>query len=120
MELDLRDLFKNAENVQNYVAGQTIFVEGQPGDAMYVVLDGEVDIRVKDRSIAVAGPGNLVGEMALIDSSARSADAIAITHCKLAPIDEKKFVLMVEKSPYFALHVMKVLAERLRHMDALK
>ena len=57
--------------------------------------------------------------MALIDASARSATAIAKSDCRLVPVNERQFLLMVEQTPYFARHVMKVLADRLRGMDAM-
>jgi len=62
---------------------------------------------------------SIAGEMALIDSSARSANAIAKSDFKLAPIDKKQFLYRVEQTPCFALHVMKVLADRLRRMDKM-
>jgi CRP/FNR family transcriptional regulator, cyclic AMP receptor protein len=55
--------------------------------------------------------------MALIDSLPRSATAIAVTDCRLAPINEKQFLLLVQETPFFSLYVMRVLAERLRKMD---
>jgi len=56
--------------------------------------------------------------MALIDAGPRSATAIAKTQCVLVPIDEKRFADLVGRRPEFALHVMRVLANRLRRMDA--
>jgi CRP-like cAMP-binding protein len=120
MELNLLNLFKSVQDAEAFTAGETIFAEGTPGDTMFVVLDGEVNINVGDRTLEVAGPGALVGEMALIDSSARSATASARSDCRLAPVNERQFISMVEQTPYFALHVMKVLADRLRRMDSLR
>jgi CRP-like cAMP-binding protein len=119
MELNLLNLFKNVENPGEYAAGDTIFTEGTPGDIMYVVLEGSVEISVDGKTLEVSGPGSLVGEMALIDASARSATALAKENCKLAPVGERQFLKMVEQTPYFALHVMKVLTDRLRRMDTL-
>jgi len=58
-------------------------------------------------------------EMALIDQAPRTATAVAKSPCKLAVITEKRFAFLVQTTPYFALHVMKVMAERLRRMDGL-
>jgi CRP-like cAMP-binding protein len=52
--------------------------------------------------------------MSLIDDSPRSADAVAKTACVLAPVDERRFLFLVHETPMFALHVMSVMAERLR------
>ena len=115
--MNLRDLFKNEQNVHSAAAGSPIFAEGTPGDVMYVVLDGQVEISIGGRIIEVAGPGELVGEMALIDASSRSASATAATPCRLAVVNEKRFLFLVQQTPYFALHVMRVLTARLRQMN---
>jgi CRP-like cAMP-binding protein len=81
---------------------------------VYVILDGQVQVLVRNDVIDVLGPGEIVGEMALIDSRARSATAVAKSACRLATIDEKRFLYMVQETPFFALHVMRVLAQRLR------
>jgi CRP-like cAMP-binding protein len=108
----------DASNVQEFQASSTIFVEGAPGDVMYVVLEGEVELLVRSQVLEVAGPGDLVGEMALIDAKPRSATARAKSDCRLAPVDERRFLFLVHEHPFFALHVMRVLTDRLRRMDA--
>lgn len=119
MESSILNLFSHAENARKFSAGETIFVEGAPGRTMYVVLEGEVNIFVSDKLLDVAKPGDLVGEMALIDSSSRSATAIARNDCILVPVDEGQFLRMVDQRPIFALNVMKVLADRLRRVDSM-
>ena len=116
--LNLLNLFRKAENTEEYQTGDFIFSEGEPGDMMYVVLEGGVDIRVGGKSIQEAYPGDIVGEMALIDTKARSASAVALSDCRLAAVDEQGFIKMVQQNPFFSLHVLRVLAERLRQMDS--
>ena len=116
--MNLGGLFVDASNVQEFQASSTIFVEGAPGDVMYVVLEGEVELLVRSEVLEVAGPGDLVGEMALIDAKPRSATARAKSDCRLAPVDERRFLFLVHEHPFFALHVMRVLTDRLRRMDA--
>ena len=86
---------------------------------MYVVTAGEVALQLDGRVIDTLEPGSILGEMALIDSQARSTSAIAKSDCQLAPVDQKRFLFMVEQTPFFSLHVMRVLAERLRQMNSL-
>ncbi len=105
---------------QVFSQGQEIFREGNPGTIMYVVKEGRVDVLKGDRVIDSAGPGEILGEMALIDSSPRSATARAGTDCKLIPVDEYYFLFLVQHSPYFALQVMRILAARLRARMAEK
>ena len=64
-------------------------------------------------------PGALLGEMALIDDSPRTANAVAKSPAKLAEIDRRRFHFVVQQTPHFATHVMKILANRLRHMNAV-
>lgn len=99
-------------------AGTVIFEAGQPGDVMYVVIEGELDVVDGDRVLDTVGEGGIVGEMALIDKQPRSATAIARTDCRLAPVNERRFVFLVHQTPYFALEVMRVMADRLRRTNA--
>lgn len=113
------DLF-HAENTElvSFRAGQDIFREGDSGDVMYVVRDGQVDLRVKGQLVDALGAGGVLGEMALIEHAPRTATATAKTDCILVPITEKRFMFMVQQTPHFAIQIMKVIAERLRRMDA--
>src|SRR5215510_3701054 len=97
--MDLRSLFARSDNAQEFQANSTIFAEGTPGDVMYVVLDGEVELRVRGEVLEVAGPGDIVGEMALIDAKLRSATARAISDCRLASVDERRFLLHSARDP---------------------
>jgi CRP-like cAMP-binding protein len=111
------NIFKHEEDAVTVPADQTIFREGETGDVMYVVQEGEVDITIRDRLLETVGPGGVIGEMALIDSSARSATAVTRTDCKLVPLDEERFKIQVHHTPFFAIQVMRVMAGRLRRMD---
>lgn len=112
--LDLLQLFRRAEDVEAFTAGQIIFNAGDPGALMYVVLKGEVEIMLNNKSIETIAPGGVFGEMSLVDQSPRSATATAKTDCVLAPISEKRFLFLVQETPFFALHVMGIMADRLR------
>ena len=94
--------------------GEIIFSEGDRGEQMYVIRKGEVEIERDGTIVETLYAGDIFGEMALIDGSPRAASARAKTACELAPITEKAFVFMVHETPFFALTVMRTLAERLR------
>ena len=111
-------LFKNDPNFEKFPAGTIIFKEEEPGDIMFVIQEGEVEILVKGQVVEIAHPGDMIGEMALIDASSRSATTIAKSDCKLVPISQKRFTFLVQQNPFFALEVMRVLANRLRRMDS--
>ncbi|MBZ5514695.1 MAG: cyclic nucleotide-binding domain-containing protein [Acidobacteriia bacterium] len=102
----------------SFTPGQCVFKAGDRGDAMYIVIEGELKILVGSATVEIAGPGSIFGEMALIDDAPRSATVVAKTRCRLVAVDRGEFQYMVSEGPFFALEVMKVIADRLRKMDA--
>ena len=113
------ELFRKETDTLQLAPGDFLFREGDKGDKMYVLLEGEIDISLGDFVLEAAGPGALIGEMALIDDAPRTANAVAKTVCRLAQIDRRRFHFLVQQTPHFATHVMKTLADRLRHMNAV-
>lgn len=105
---------KSTGNLDEFKAGDTIFKKGDPGETMFAIASGEVDIVVDGSVVDQLTAGEIFGEMALIDSQPRSADAIAKTDCVIVVIDEKQFLLMTDQNPRFALQVMRIVAARLR------
>jgi CRP/FNR family transcriptional regulator, cyclic AMP receptor protein len=97
-----------------FKAGTIIFHQGDAANEMFVIKSGTVRIQLGNRTLAELPADSIFGEMALIDSEPRSASAIAITDVELVPVTEKRFLFMVGQTPYFALKVMRVLAQRLR------
>jgi CRP/FNR family cyclic AMP-dependent transcriptional regulator len=108
------NILKREKEVRTFRAGQSVFSEGQPGDFMYAVTEGEVQIVLRGRVLETVGEGGIFGELALLDDQPRSASAIAGTACKVAVIDSKRFSALVQQTPFFAIEVMRVMAERLR------
>ena len=94
--------------------GEVIFAEGDKGDKMYVIRSGEIEIERDGTVVETLSLGGIFGEMALIDGSPRAATARAKTSCEVAPITEKSFLFLVHETPFFAIAVMRTLAERLR------
>ena len=111
------ELFRQQIDAVQLAPGDFLFRAGDQRDRMYVVLEGEMDIRIGDYLLETAKAGALIGEMALIDNSPRTATVVAKTASRLAPIDQRRFHFLVQQHPHFATHVMKTLANRLRHMN---
>lgn len=112
------DLFSVENDPREYAAGETIFEQFAMGAEMYIVLEGEVELLIGDAVVETLGRGEPFGEMALIDQAPRVASARAKTACKLAIITEKRFLFLIQTSPHFAVQIMKVMADRLRKMNA--
>ncbi len=106
--------FKDIQNIRNYPAGSVIFNAAQPGDEMFIVEEGEVDIIIAGEVVETVQPDGFFGEMALIDHAPRSTDAIAPTDCSLLALNQHRFTFLVDEMPFFAIRVMKVMAQRLR------
>lgn len=113
------DPFADETETESFRAGATVFREGDEGDKMYVVLFGEVALSISGHRVETIGSGGILGEMALVDSGRRSATATVTKDARLAPITAQRFKMLVKKRPEFALQIMRLLAARLRRMDAL-
>ena len=112
--MDLLEVFKDSEDLVEYPAGTVILEEGQHGDRMFVVMQGELSISLKDKVLGKVRPGEIIGEMALINAKVRSATVTAATDCQLAPIDSASFNSMLRYVPDFSMYVMNVLVNRLQ------
>ena len=112
------NIFKNAETSEQHAAGDVIFEAGDPGDRFYVVREGRIVLAANGRVLEEVGPGGIFGELGLIDRVPRSATATAVTDCDVVALDERGFIFHVSQTPFFALTVMRVLAERLRRESA--
>lgn len=115
--MNLAELFRHQTDLHALPAGQTLFSEGERGDLMYVLMSGTAEIIVHQRVVETAEAGAIVGEMAMIDDGVRSATLVAKTDCQWLPIDRKRFNFLIQQTPNFAQHVMRVMAERLRKAD---
>jgi anion transporter len=95
-------------------AGQTVFSQGDPGDALYVVVSGAVEVR-GDRGgqrVAVLGPGDCVGEMALVTGDPRSATVVTLSDVRLLRLDKERFQTLSERHPVFLRELARVLCRR--------
>jgi CRP/FNR family transcriptional regulator, cyclic AMP receptor protein len=104
----------NSTETRRVRAGGVIFREGEQADELFVIKSGYVRIQIGNRMKTDLTADDIFGEMALIDSEPRSATAVALTDVELVPISEKQFLFLVSQTPYFALRVMRTLAQRLR------
>jgi CRP/FNR family cyclic AMP-dependent transcriptional regulator len=106
-----------ARVARDFPAGTVLFEEGQPGDDMYIVVHGEIELRCQtgdaERTLAVLPAGEIFGEMAILNGRPRSATAVARTDARLFVVDSTTFEAMLRARPEIALRIIRALASRL-------
>jgi CRP/FNR family transcriptional regulator, cyclic AMP receptor protein len=107
-------LFRNAQQTLSVPASGVVFRQGDLGEEMFGIIEGQIQLQTTDRVIALLGVDDVFGEMALVDSSPRMATAIAVVDSVLAVLDKNRFLFLVHETPTFALSVMSAMADRFR------
>ena len=111
------DMFRHDPEFVSIRRGEALFREGDAGDAMYVLIEGEAEVTIGGLFFEKCTPGSFVGELAVIDGSPRFATVTALTDCKFVVIDRERFHFLIDEAPRFAIDVMRVMADRLRNCD---
>jgi CRP/FNR family transcriptional regulator, cyclic AMP receptor protein len=105
--------------VVRFAEGRQIMKQGHPGSTMYIVLEGEVVISIGNKIVEKLGPGGVFGEMALVDSSPRTASADARTDCVLLSMNRAALIALVKSDPSIGMAMLRCVAERIRYMNSL-
>ena len=104
-----------------FPAGTVLFKEGETGREMYVIQSGKVKIskqvRGEEQVLAILGPGEFFGEMAILNNKPRSATATVVEESKMLVIDPKTFELLLKNNIEIAIRMIKKLAQRLQEAD---
>jgi CRP-like cAMP-binding protein len=97
-----------------YPAGARIIQQGEHGDHMFLIVDGEVLIQRGEMRLKTLGPKDFFGEMSIIDGEPRSASATAVTDCLLLRIDKEDFQELLSTYNSATVSVVRALNQRLR------
>jgi CRP-like cAMP-binding protein len=115
---DLQPIAAAAEE-QVFSDGEMLAARGEPGDTMYVIVDGEVQVLGADeQELAVRGPGEFIGEMAVISSQPRAASLLAKSDVRVLELHKPAFEAILRERPETALAMLRVLCERLARSGA--
>jgi len=119
---DERNVLVGRAHLRKLDAGETIFLMDTPGDSMMAILEGNVRISVpsaegKEVVLAILHPGEVFGEIALLDGQGRTADARAMTRCSIAVLDRRDVLSFFERHPNAWPKLVEVLCDRLRRTD---
>lgn len=120
------------ENIQNLAdllrrmtirAGEVLFREGDEGTALYIIHQGRIKIsmsKMLDKlTLAILGPGEFLGEMALLDGQPRSADVVALEETQLYALNRKDFLVFLKNNDNAVFNILRALSMRLRKTDNL-
>ena len=107
---------------RSFSTGEQIFKEGDTGDGIYIVKDGFVEISVAinqnvRRTFAKLGPGEMFGEMAVLELKPRSASAVAATPMRVFFIPRQELLVMLGGSPALSLELLREISQRLRDFN---
>jgi CRP/FNR family transcriptional regulator, cyclic AMP receptor protein len=97
--------------------GTVVFEENEPGDCMYIILSGEIQIHKGKITLAILHEKEVFGELSLLDAETRSATATAKTDCILFKIDQEPFYELIDTRPEVARGFIKILCNRLRKLN---
>jgi CRP-like cAMP-binding protein len=117
-----RTAFESLGQRRRYAAGRTLFREGEASDRVFLIHSGRVKVVTvsaegRELLLAVRGPGELIGEMSVLDGQPRSASAITLEPVEAFTVDAAGFTAFLEAAPATALSLLRVLTERLRDSD---
>jgi CRP/FNR family transcriptional regulator, cyclic AMP receptor protein len=124
LKADERLEFAGVVDCRRLEAGETLFRAGEPGESLFVVRSGEVELYIKDTAgqkieLTVAGTGEVFGELALLDQGARTATAVALTESELLELDREDLLLLFQKTPKAALRLLASMGHMTRKADEL-
>jgi len=122
LEPDARKLIARLIRVRRYSARQTVFWEGEQGGALFVTLSGYLKAVTtgaegKETLLNVMGPGEVIGELSVLDGQPRSASVVALETSQLATIERDPLLDVLRASPNLAIRLVEVLAQRLRNLS---
>jgi CRP/FNR family cyclic AMP-dependent transcriptional regulator len=105
-------------------AGRTLFQSGDPGDSLFIVKSGKIELFIKDTAgqkivLTTAEPGDMFGELAMLDSGPRTATALALMDSQVLILDRGDLVLLFQRKPEAALHMLAALSGLTRKADEL-
>lgn len=115
--MNMLEYFRNWDDVVEFPKKAVVFRELETADYMYVVLSGEIEVSLRGEPLGAELEGGVFGEMAMINDATRSATATTLSAVKAARITRDQFRSIIAENPDFALHIMAVIANRLRVAD---
>ena len=115
-DIDMRQFARGAGPNLTFAAGSVVFTKGDPGNCMYIVQSGVIEMVLGDQVIETVRTNDVLGFMSMVDGAPRSSTARVKETCELSVIDARTFRFMVVEVPNFAQYIMGAMARRIRGM----
>ena len=124
LEEDDRIALAEVIDSKTVLAGETLFQTGEPGESLFVVRSGEIELFIKDTAgqkiiLTVARSGDMFGELSLLDSGPRTATAVGLSDTQLLVLDREDLLLLFQRRPDSALHMLAAMSRMTRKADEL-
>ena len=107
---------------KSYLPGEIIVAQGDVGDCMFVIQEGEAEVLREDNGVSMVidtmKPGDLFGEMAILEHTVRSSTVRALCVVRALTIDRRTFLRRIQEDPSLAMSVLDVMCRRVRQLDA--
>ena len=108
---------------ESFPRGTTIFDEGEPGDTLYIIIEGKVKLARhapdgRENLLSVMGPSDMFGELSIFDPGPRTSSAVCVTEVKAATMDSEMLRTWINDHPEISQQLLRVLARRLRRTNA--
>jgi CRP/FNR family cyclic AMP-dependent transcriptional regulator len=104
-----------------YQDGENIVCQGEIGDCMYVIQEGQVEVISESSGeevrLAIRGAGEFFGEMAIFERTVRSATVRALGPARILTIDKKKFLRRIQEDPTLAFRIVEIMSRRIRELS---
>lgn len=116
--MDFASLFRNEPTRQTFGEGETLIRGGDDNDKMFIILSGELEVKVGGRIVATLKEGDVFGELSMIDKEPASGDVVATMPGEFVTLDERRFLSVSQQNPFFTMGLLRLLSRKLRTTTA--
>ena len=115
--MNFASIFKTEPTRQTFTAGDVLIRQGDANEMMFIILSGELEVRVAGKVGAILKEGDLFGELSMIDQEPASGDVVAVSDGEFVSLNEKRFVSVSQQNPFFMMGILRAVTAKLRAMN---
>lgn len=116
--MNFASIFSHEPTRQTFVPGDVLIRQGDGNDKLFIILEGEVEVRISGNKVATLKAGDLFGELSLLDKEPASGDVVGTVPGSFVTLDERRFVVVSQQNPFFTLALLRAVGAKLRAMNA--